>query len=59
MFQQYIEDVISLETLLLADAWDLSEEEFAQQITNLQRLDDWLETGFDIPADNPYSTLRF
>jgi hypothetical protein len=59
MYQQYIEDVISLDTLLLADAWDLSEEEFTQQIASLQRLDDRLEIGIDIPADNPYSTLRF
>ena len=55
--QDYIQDAISM-----VDSWGLSEEEdFAKAVTEQARLmcGVGLEPSTDIPADSPYSSLRF
>ncbi len=54
--QDYIQDAISL-----VDSWGLPEEDFAQAVNEQARLmcGLGLEPSTDIPADSPYSSLRF
>ncbi len=54
--QDYIQDAI-----VLVDCWDLPEEDFAQAVNQQARLmcGLGLEPSTDIPADSPYSSLRF
>jgi len=55
-YQDFLQDAIDL-----VDAWDLPEEEFAHAVNQQARLMAGLglEPSTDIPADSPYSTLRF
>ena len=54
--QDYIQDAISM-----VDSWDLPEENFATAVNQQARLmcGLGLEPSTDIPADSPYSSLRF
>ena len=54
--EDYIQDAISM-----VDSWGLLEEDFAQAVNEQARLmcGLGLEPSNDIPADSPYSTLRF
>ncbi len=55
-YQDFLQDAIDL-----VDAWGLPEEEFAHAVNQQARLMAGLglEPSTDIPADSPYSTLRF
>ena len=54
--EDYIQDAISL-----VDSWGLAEEEFSQAVNDQARLMAGLglEVSNDLPADSPYSSLRF
>ncbi len=54
--EDYIQDAISL-----VDSWGLAEEEFSQAVNDQARLMAGLglEVSTDLPADSPFSSLRF
>jgi len=54
--QDYIQDAISM-----VDSWGLAEEEFSQAVNDQARLMAGLglEISTGLPADSPYSSLRF